>query len=238
MLVKRQSEDSVGSRGLYGWDRLGVYYICRLVWPIRGYRALYATPFPWDCDGISWASGFVDFNQLPHAQDGFSSVGTHFVDHLWSEKVFRLLSARWKKCDCCRKRDRKGVSHGPAGKSDTFGVMKAVVRQDSKAYQKGIRMSDCLISVNGEPITDYCTYLNLVEDGEMKRCVYRTQEGAIKEVGWKTSNSLNSLISPTKFADYRHSAKQEKPNRVSTPSGRTKQSVFKSAGFIPFLTLK
>ena len=99
-------------------------------------------------------------------------------------------------------------------------------------------MSDYLISVNGEPITDYCTYLNLVEDGEMKRCVYRTQEGAIKEVGWKTSNSLNSLNSPTKFADYRHSAKQEKPNRVSTPSGRKKQSVFKSAGIIPFFTLK
>lgn len=80
--------------------------------------------------------------------------------------------------------DERGVRHGWAGKNDTLGVMKAVVRQDSEAYRKGIRTGDYLISINGVPITDYCTFLNLVESGEMKRCVYRTPEGEIKEVEW------------------------------------------------------
>jgi len=80
--------------------------------------------------------------------------------------------------------DERGVRHGWAGKNDTLGVMKAVVRQDSEAYRKGIRTGDYLISINGVPITDYCTFLNLVESGEMKHCVYRTPEGEIKEVEW------------------------------------------------------
>ena len=80
--------------------------------------------------------------------------------------------------------DERGVRHGWAGKNDTLGVMKAVVRQDSEAYRKGIRTGDYLISINGVPITDYCTFLNLVESGEMKRCVYRTPEGETMEVEW------------------------------------------------------
>ena len=80
--------------------------------------------------------------------------------------------------------DKKGVKHIWADKDDTLGVMKAVVRNGSEAYRKGIRTGDYLISVNGVPITDYCTFLNLVEGGEMKRCVYRTPEGEIKEVEW------------------------------------------------------
>ena len=70
------------------------------------------------------------------------------------------------------------------GVDDSVGVMKAVVRKGSQAYQKGIRTGDYLISVNGVPITDYCTFLNLVEGGEIKRCVYRTPEGETKEVKW------------------------------------------------------
>ena len=80
--------------------------------------------------------------------------------------------------------DTKGVKHIWADKDDTLGVMKAVVRKGSEAYRKGIRTGDYLISFNGVPITDYCTFLNLVEGGEMKRCVYRTPEGEIKEVEW------------------------------------------------------
>ena len=80
--------------------------------------------------------------------------------------------------------NKKGVTHTFAVPNDTLGAVKAVIRKGSEAYQKGIRTGDYLVSVNGVPITDYCTYLNLVESGEMKRCVYRTPEGEIKEVEW------------------------------------------------------
>jgi hypothetical protein len=80
--------------------------------------------------------------------------------------------------------NKRGVSHTFAGKSDTLGAVKAVVRKGSEAYQKGIRTGDYLISFNGVPITDYCTYFNLDTDVEVKHCVYRSPEGEIKEVVW------------------------------------------------------
>ena len=80
--------------------------------------------------------------------------------------------------------NKRGVSHTFAGKSDTLGAVKAVVRKGSEAYQKGIRTGDYLISFNGVPITDYCTYFNLDTDVEVKHCVYRSPEGEIKEVEW------------------------------------------------------
>lgn len=100
------------------------------------------------------------------------------------KKCFVFLPHDRKREIVVEDENKKGVSHGLAGKNDTLGVMKAVVRKGSQAYQKGIRTGDYLISVNGVPITDYCTFLNLVEGGEIKRCVYRTPEGETKEVKW------------------------------------------------------
>ena len=79
---------------------------------------------------------------------------------------------------------RRGLTHIMADKGDTLGVMKAVVRKDGEAYQKGIRSGDYLVSVNGIPITDYCTYLNLKTDSDKRHYVYRTPQGEIKEVAW------------------------------------------------------
>ena len=100
------------------------------------------------------------------------------------KKCFVFLPHDGKREIVVEDENKNGVSHGLAGKNDTLGVMKAAVRKGSQAYQKGIRTGDYLISVNGVPITDYCTFLNLVEGGEIKRCVYRTPEGETKEVEW------------------------------------------------------
>ena len=80
---------------------------------------------------------------------------------------------------------RIGLTHTMADKGDTLGVLKAVVRKDGEAYQKGIRSGDYLISVNGIPITDYCTYLNLKIDTDERHYVYRTPQGEIKEIVWR-----------------------------------------------------
>ena len=80
---------------------------------------------------------------------------------------------------------RIGLTHTMADKGDTLGVLKAVVRKDGEAYQKGIRSGDYLISVNGIPITDYCAYLNFKTDTDERHYVYRTPQGEIKEIAWR-----------------------------------------------------
>ena len=80
--------------------------------------------------------------------------------------------------------NKKGLKFVFADKSDTLGVLKAVVRKDGEAYREGIRTGDYLESINGVPITEYCTYLNLVNDTKMKRSVFRTPEGERKEIVW------------------------------------------------------
>ena len=80
--------------------------------------------------------------------------------------------------------NKKGLKFVFADKSDTLSVLKAVVRKDGEAYREGIRTGDYLESINGVPITEYCTYLNLVNDTKMKRSVFRTPEGERKEIVW------------------------------------------------------
>ena len=81
-------------------------------------------------------------------------------------------------------KDTVGLKFILADKGDTLGAMKAVVRKDGDAYQKGIRSGDYLESVNGVEITEYCTYLNLPSDIKLRRFVFRTPEGMRKEVEW------------------------------------------------------
>lgn len=80
--------------------------------------------------------------------------------------------------------DTKGLKLILADKSDTLGVLKAVVRKDGEAYRKGIRSGDYLESVNGISITDYCTYLHLIKEDGVQHCVFRSPEGTRKEVEW------------------------------------------------------
>ena len=51
------------------------------------------------------------------------------------------------------------VTFIPTEAGDTLGVLKAVVRKGSAAYQKGVRTGNYLIEVNDTPITDVCTYM-------------------------------------------------------------------------------
>lgn len=80
--------------------------------------------------------------------------------------------------------NKKGLKLLLTDKSDTLGVLKAVVRKDGEAYRNGIRSGDYLVSINGVLITDYCTYLDLMTEAKEQHCVFRTPEGTRKEVEW------------------------------------------------------
>jgi hypothetical protein len=78
----------------------------------------------------------------------------------------------------------RGLNLVPAEEGDTLGAVKAIVRKGTKAYEKGLRNGDYLISVDGTPIPDMCTYMLLVRQGATKRFVFRSPEGEIKTVEW------------------------------------------------------
>ena len=80
--------------------------------------------------------------------------------------------------------DKEGFALTSAEEGDTLGAIKAVVRKGSKEYQKGLRTGDYLISVDGVPITDICTYKMLRRQGKLKRLVFRSPEGIEKEIDW------------------------------------------------------
>ena len=100
------------------------------------------------------------------------------------KKCFFFLPHDGKREVVVGNEDKKGLTHVMADKGDALGVMKALVRKDGEAYQKGIRSGDYLISVNGIPINDYCTFLNLKTDTDERHYVYRTSQGEIKEIAW------------------------------------------------------
>ena len=65
---------------------------------------------------------------------------------------------------------------------DLLGAMKAIVRKGTEAYEKGLRTGDYLISANGIPITCQCDYMLLTRQEKVKRYVFRSPEGEVKEV--------------------------------------------------------
>lgn len=75
-----------------------------------------------------------------------------------------------------------GISCIPAENGDTLGAVKVVVHKGTKGYEKGIRTGDYLISVDGTLVTDLCTYMLLIYNGKVKRHVFRSPEGEVKEV--------------------------------------------------------
>lgn len=76
----------------------------------------------------------------------------------------------------------------PSEAGDSLGVLKAVIRKGSTAYQKGVRTGDYLIEVNGVPVKDICTYV-LIErkDGE-SLFKFRSPDGIEKVVKLKRTN--------------------------------------------------
>ncbi|MBR0049293.1 MAG: hypothetical protein IJP74_08260 [Prevotella sp.] len=76
----------------------------------------------------------------------------------------------------------------PSEVGDTLGVLKAVIRKGSTAYQKGIRTGDYLIEVNGIPIKDICTYLLLERKDEESLFKFRSPDGMEKLVKLKRTN--------------------------------------------------
>lgn len=78
----------------------------------------------------------------------------------------------------------KGLNVVPAEEGDTLGAVKAIVRKGTKAYEDGLRTGDYLISVDGVPIPDMCTYMKLMYEKDVKHFQLRSPEGEIKEVEW------------------------------------------------------
>ena len=78
----------------------------------------------------------------------------------------------------------RGLNLVPAEEGDTLGAVKAIVRKGTKAYEKGLRTGDYLISVDGTHIPDLCTYMLLLRHDATKRFVFRSPEGEIKDVEW------------------------------------------------------
>ena len=80
------------------------------------------------------------------------------------------------------------VSLIPSEVGDTLGVLKAVIRKESTAYQKGIRKGDYLVEVNGIPIKDICTYMLMERKDEESLFKFRSPDGIEKVVKLKRTN--------------------------------------------------
>ena len=80
------------------------------------------------------------------------------------------------------------VSFIPSEAGDTLGVLKAVIRKGSTAYQKGIRTGDYLIEVDGISIRDICTYMLMERKDEEAMLKFRSPEGLEKTVRLKRTN--------------------------------------------------
>lgn len=70
----------------------------------------------------------------------------------------------------------------PAPTDDTLGVLKAVVRKETKTYNEGIRTGDYLISIDGTPVTDMCSYMQLKRKDGPKVFVFKTASGDYKRL--------------------------------------------------------
>ena len=82
------------------------------------------------------------------------------------------------------KNEGNGVNFIAASENDSLGAIQAVVRNGSKAYRKGIRTGDYLVTANGTPIDDLCTYVMLLDKEKVTSMVFRTPEGETKEIEW------------------------------------------------------
>ena len=68
---------------------------------------------------------------------------------------------------------------------DSTGVLQAVIRKGSEAYEKGVRTGDYLIEADGIPIDDVCTYIVIRQrkkPGEEIHFLFRSPDGTEKRV--------------------------------------------------------
>ena len=82
-------------------------------------------------------------------------------------------------------KETKSLSFVPAEAGDSLGVLKAIVRKGSTAYQKGIRTGDYLIEVNGIPIKDPCTYIQMEGRDKETPMKFRSPDGQEKQATMK-----------------------------------------------------
>ena len=82
------------------------------------------------------------------------------------------------------KNEGNGLNLIAASECDSLGVIQAVVRNGSKAYRKGIRTGDYVVTANGTPIDDLCTYVMLLDKEKVTSMVFRTPEGTEKKIEW------------------------------------------------------
>ena len=80
------------------------------------------------------------------------------------------------------------ISLIPSEAGDTLGVLKAVIRKGSTAYQKGIRTGDFLREVNGIPINDLCTYMLMERKDEEALFKFHSPDGIEKTVRLNRTN--------------------------------------------------
>jgi hypothetical protein len=80
------------------------------------------------------------------------------------------------------------ISLIPSEPGDTLGVLKAVIRKGSTAYQKGIRTGDYLREVNGIPINNLCTYMLMERKDEEALFKFHSPNGIEKIVLLKRTN--------------------------------------------------
>lgn len=68
---------------------------------------------------------------------------------------------------------------------DSTGVLQAVIRKGSEAYEKGVRTGDYLIEADDIPIDDVCTYVAIQQrkkPGEVIHFLFRSPNGKEKRV--------------------------------------------------------
>jgi hypothetical protein len=68
---------------------------------------------------------------------------------------------------------------------DITGILQAVIRKGSEAYEKGVRTGDYLIEADGIPIDDVCTYITIRQQkkpGEEIHFLFRSPDGTEKRV--------------------------------------------------------
>ena len=80
------------------------------------------------------------------------------------------------------------ISFIPSEAGDTVGVLKAVVRKGSTAFQKGVRTGDYLREVNGIPINDLCTYMLMEHKDKEALFKFCSPDGKEKTVRLKRTN--------------------------------------------------
>lgn len=98
------------------------------------------------------------------------------------KKSFVFLPHHGQKEITVGNKEVNGYTFLPTEPGNPNGVFKAIVREGSTAYQKGIRTGDYLLEVDGIPITDICTFLKMETTTKETPMKFRSPDGTEKQV--------------------------------------------------------